>query len=286
MGPTTGDPLAAIDDLAGQIAARGVKRIAGDIIGDDTWYVWQPYAVGWAIDDPQSDDGPPISALTDQRQHLRSASCRGARVGDLGGGDDRPAARVLPASTTGCGPSRRTPTERGVQISRIPGTRDVRLWGDRADPRPDAGFPDVDRGSGAVRRAWRCGGRWRTAGIAVDGARRRRRTCIQTRSPTCAGPAPPAGRRRTGEARLRAAARRPADHRQGQPEPACRTRRCARSAGRAATSGSFEAGFEEMKTFLAEAGIAPEAYNFRDGSGLSRLNLVTPSAVVKLLRYM
>ena len=41
-----------------------------------------------------------------------------------------------------------------------------------------------------------------------------------------------------------------------------------------------------MKSFLAEAGIAPAGYNLKDGSGLSRLNLVTPSTVVKLLRYM
>ena len=33
-------------------------------------------------------------------------------------------------------------------------------------------------------------------------------------------------------------------------------------------------------------GIAPEGYNFRDGSGLARLNLVTPATVIKLLRYM
>src|SRR5664280_2868703 len=64
MGPLTGNPLAAIEDLAGQLVARGVRRVDGDIIGDDTWYVWQPYAVGWSVDDPQSDDGPPISALT------------------------------------------------------------------------------------------------------------------------------------------------------------------------------------------------------------------------------
>ena len=38
--------------------------------------------------------------------------------------------------------------------------------------------------------------------------------------------------------------------------------------------------------FFTEAGIDPEAYSFRDGSGLARLNLVTPSTVVKLLRYM
>src|ERR1035441_1918820 len=42
MGPVTGNPLTAIEDLAGQLVARGVKRVDGDIIGDDTWYVWQP----------------------------------------------------------------------------------------------------------------------------------------------------------------------------------------------------------------------------------------------------
>src|ERR1035437_9983200 len=72
MGPVTGNPLAAIEELAGQLVARGVKRVDGDIIGDDTWYVWQPYAAGWAVDDPQSDDGPPISALT----QIGRASCR------------------------------------------------------------------------------------------------------------------------------------------------------------------------------------------------------------------
>ena len=41
-----------------------------------------------------------------------------------------------------------------------------------------------------------------------------------------------------------------------------------------------------MKTFLAEVGIDEEDYRFEDGSGLSRLNLVRPRAVVQLLRYM
>ena len=42
----------------------------------------------------------------------------------------------------------------------------------------------------------------------------------------------------------------------------------------------------EMKIFLAEAGIDPAGYNLTDGSGLSRLDLVTPSTVLKLLRHM
>ena len=60
-----------------------------------------------------------------------------------------------------------------------------------------------------------------------------------------------------------------------------------RAVGRARRNvGSFEAGVAEMKTFLAEAGIDPAGYNLLDGSGLSRLDLVTPSTVLKLLRYM
>jgi D-alanyl-D-alanine carboxypeptidase/D-alanyl-D-alanine-endopeptidase (penicillin-binding protein 4) len=50
--------------------------------------------------------------------------------------------------------------------------------------------------------------------------------------------------------------------------------------------GSREAGLEELKSFLGEAGIASDGYNLNDGSGLTRLNLVTPETVVKLLCYM
>ena len=41
-----------------------------------------------------------------------------------------------------------------------------------------------------------------------------------------------------------------------------------------------------MKTFLAQAGIAESEYHFVDGSGLSRLTLVTPAAITKLLVHM
>lgn len=50
--------------------------------------------------------------------------------------------------------------------------------------------------------------------------------------------------------------------------------------------GSFEAGREEMREFLAEIGAGPNTFNLMDGSGLSRLNLITPQTVVQLLRFM
>ena len=57
-------PLAALEEMADQIVAHGVKRVTGDVIGDDTWFVWERYGGSWAWDDLQWDYGAPVSALT------------------------------------------------------------------------------------------------------------------------------------------------------------------------------------------------------------------------------
>ena len=127
MGPATGNPLAAIDDLADQVAARGVKRIAGDIVGDDTWYLWQPYAAGWGIEDPQSEDGPPISALTINDNAFTLSVRPGAREGELALVQLHPAIefhridnRIRTVAAGG---------ERRIHYDRVPGSFDLRLWG-------------------------------------------------------------------------------------------------------------------------------------------------------------
>src|SRR5262249_50521554 len=53
-----------LEELAAQLAARGVKIVDGDLIGDDTFYSPQRYGEGWAQDDLQWSDGAPVSALT------------------------------------------------------------------------------------------------------------------------------------------------------------------------------------------------------------------------------
>jgi D-alanyl-D-alanine carboxypeptidase/D-alanyl-D-alanine-endopeptidase (penicillin-binding protein 4) len=50
--------------------------------------------------------------------------------------------------------------------------------------------------------------------------------------------------------------------------------------------GSRQAGLREMEAFLAELGVPREEYRFEDGSGLSRLTLVTPHTVATLLQFM
>jgi D-alanyl-D-alanine carboxypeptidase/D-alanyl-D-alanine-endopeptidase (penicillin-binding protein 4) len=51
------------------------------------------------------------------------------------------------------------------------------------------------------------------------------------------------------------------------------------------TGGTVQAGLEVLHGFLNNANISQDDYVFYDGSGLSRQNLVTPHAVVQLLRY-
>src|SRR6185437_11754666 len=57
-------PLAALASMADQIVARGVKRVDGGIVGDDTWFPWEPYDQGWAWGDLTWEYGAPVSALT------------------------------------------------------------------------------------------------------------------------------------------------------------------------------------------------------------------------------
>src|SRR5215213_2326943 len=46
-----GDYFKAIDDLAARIVAAGVKRVEGDLVGDETYFVGPKYGSGWNWED-------------------------------------------------------------------------------------------------------------------------------------------------------------------------------------------------------------------------------------------
>src|ERR1051325_8156407 len=56
-------PTKDFEELAEQVAARGVKVVEGNIVADDTYFVWQPFAAGWSVDDLMWTFGAPPSAL-------------------------------------------------------------------------------------------------------------------------------------------------------------------------------------------------------------------------------
>lgn len=58
-----GPPEKILAELADAVVARGVKRITGDVIGDDSYFAGGAYPSGWAIDDMLWSYGAPVSAL-------------------------------------------------------------------------------------------------------------------------------------------------------------------------------------------------------------------------------
>jgi D-alanyl-D-alanine carboxypeptidase/D-alanyl-D-alanine-endopeptidase (penicillin-binding protein 4) len=58
------DKITAIERLADQIKSRGVKTIAGDLIGDDSYFAGDLLGPGWEWDDAQFYYGAEVSALT------------------------------------------------------------------------------------------------------------------------------------------------------------------------------------------------------------------------------
>src|SRR3954469_25657997 len=56
--------LLLLEQMADQVAQRGVKKIDGDVIGDDSFFAFERYPDGWSQDDLMWDYGAGVSALT------------------------------------------------------------------------------------------------------------------------------------------------------------------------------------------------------------------------------
>ncbi|HXL80062.1 MAG TPA: D-alanyl-D-alanine carboxypeptidase/D-alanyl-D-alanine-endopeptidase [Pyrinomonadaceae bacterium] len=59
-----GDYAKGINDLADRIVAAGIKRVRGDLIGDESYFSGAPYGSGWEWEDLQWWYGAEVSALS------------------------------------------------------------------------------------------------------------------------------------------------------------------------------------------------------------------------------
>jgi D-alanyl-D-alanine carboxypeptidase/D-alanyl-D-alanine-endopeptidase (penicillin-binding protein 4) len=58
-----GPPEKTLVELADALVAKGVKEIIGDVVGDDSYFPREPYPNGWEIDDMVWEYGAAISAI-------------------------------------------------------------------------------------------------------------------------------------------------------------------------------------------------------------------------------
>jgi D-alanyl-D-alanine carboxypeptidase/D-alanyl-D-alanine-endopeptidase (penicillin-binding protein 4) len=286
-GPIAGDPLAAIAALADQVAAHGIHRIDGDIVGDDSWYVWEPFGNGWSIDDPTYDYGAPVSALTVNDNAFTLSVHPGAQDGDLAAIELSPAVEYYSIDnrvrTVAAGADQNV--ERRIHYSRAAGSMTLKLWG--AIPLGDRG-EDLTLGidDPALYAAIAFRQALEDRGITVAGGASANHLYPNEVADLKQGaPAPPD----TGiELAARTSAPLLEDLRiTAKVSQNLHAELDLRAVGRARRNmGSVEAGLDELKAFLTEAGVDSSGYNINDGSGLARLNLVSPATVVTILSYM
>ncbi len=282
-GPGGSDPLVAVEDLAAQVVAKGVKHVAGDVIGDDSYYVWQPYADGWSVQDPEGKDGTAVSAFSINDNAFAITILPGPRAGDTAVLRMNPPLayyeidnRIRTVAAGG---------ERRIHSDRLAGSMQLHLWG---------AIPVGDRGQtmefGIDDPALYAAVALRQAladhGIAVDGEARAFHLLPQDVADLRRAPAPvplPGVELAVRDSAPLLECLRVTD----KVSENLHAEMMLRAVGRTLRNvGSREAGLEELRTFLAAAGIPADAYHLADGSGMARLNLVTPSAVVRLLRHM
>jgi D-alanyl-D-alanine carboxypeptidase/D-alanyl-D-alanine-endopeptidase (penicillin-binding protein 4) len=286
-------PIQVLEQLADELVKKGVKYVDGDIVADDSYFAFERYGEGWSQDDLVWDYGAPVSALTINDNVVFVNILPGDRVGERAFVSIMPFAdyyridnRII---TTPSG------TQRKIFINREPGSTQLTLWGnvplDDAGASEDLAIEDPAEFAATLFR-----GLLQTRGISVYGRQRTRHTelaSLSTFTVTASAPA------RGGNEPMRSLQNQALVLASYQSKPLVEDVRVInkvsqnlhaeillRLLGREkGTAGTVEGGLEVLRGFLNQAGVPNDQYVFYDGSGLSRQNLVTPHAVVQLLRY-
>lgn len=272
-GPKSGNPLQGIEELAEQLRKAGVRRVDGDIVGDDTAYIWEPYPDGWTLDDALWEYGAPVSALTVNDNVIEIRLKAGAEGSPVSLAVSPPLDYYVLDTRL-----RVEPAGGRIRVERLPGSRQLRLWGSLAPHQQRQLLIAIT--DPALYAAQALADALRRRGVAIYG-----QPVARHRFANEAVPRDPAG---GVELALRVSpplveVLKVID----KVSQNLHAELVLREVGRLRRNqGSREAGLEELAAFLEEIGIARGEYRFVDGSGLSRLNLVTPASIVRLLAHM
>lgn len=273
-----------LEPLVHALAAAGVRRITGGLVGDESFFRGPPLGSEWTWGDLQRYYGAEASALTVQDNVIDLVFQAGPKPG-------APCLiQTLPRTTYLSFDNRTRTVEAGtptdVQLYRPLGQRVVHLSGPIAPgsnvtdavavPRPALWFVTLLR-EALQRRGIKVGGDVR----AVDWLERQRQPVDLNQLVEVA-----------------AVESRPVSEilpRMMKPSQNLYAHLLLLQVGARAAAGRTDApaeatteelGLAELRRFLDGAGIAREETRLEEGSGLSRAALVTPRATVALLRHM
>src|SRR5271154_836952 len=273
--------------MADDAIAKGLKEIDGDIVADDSYYPYDPYPPGWSVGDLFFTFGAPVSAITFNDNSISLEISPGAHVGDPAIIVVEPLAALGTFGhqlTTGAADSK---PEFGVV--REPGPQFLLLRGSiplgHAPAKLDLAMPDpAETAALALKEIFE------SRGVRVTGSIRVRHAPppeIYPDAPIVLGPAPVPPAPDTIVL---------AEHISPPLSEIVRvTNKVSQNlhaelllravAHEKKGFGVTDAGIWAEQDFLKTVGVADGDVVFTDGSGLSRDDLVTPRAMVQLLRW-
>jgi D-alanyl-D-alanine carboxypeptidase/D-alanyl-D-alanine-endopeptidase (penicillin-binding protein 4) len=281
------DKITAIERLADQIKARGIKIVTGRLIGDDSYFAGDSLGPGWEWDDAQFYYGAEVSALTVNDNCATFIVTPARRVGD------KPTIRIQPqtgyvkiinhAKTSDGGETR-------IGVNRPPGSNTFEFFGSIPRGAKDfevnlaihdpASFAATLLREALARRGVRARGRVQR----IDAIARVDRPFDESKLVEVASV-----RSQPLAEMLKVI------NKQSQNLHA---ELMLRQLGAQQTTAPVELddygrpkstaarGNEVRRQFLQTAGVEIQPLSLRDGSGLARQNLVTPRSTSRLLEFM
>jgi D-alanyl-D-alanine carboxypeptidase/D-alanyl-D-alanine-endopeptidase (penicillin-binding protein 4) len=277
-------------EMADAAVAKGLKEVDGDVVADDSFFPYDPYPAGWGVGDLFFSFGAPVGAIAFNDNSLSIEVEAAARAADPALLVIEPAAAADTFSreiTTG--PAGEKPD---LAVVRQPGSDFILLRGSiplgHAPIKLDLAMTEpAEVAARTLRQLLEARGVRVTGGIRVQQAPPP--AAIQPKDPPQASPATPAAP--ASDSLILA------EHISQPLLEIIRVMNKAslnlhaelllRTVAREKTGvGSTDAGLNFEHEFLKSVGIADGDVVLSDGSGLSRDSLVTPRAVVALLRHV
>lgn len=273
-----GDYYGGIDALADRIAQAGVKRIEGNLIGDETFFSGSPIPTGWEWDDLQWYYGAEVSALPLNDNAVDLSIKPGA--------SNSPCfVQILPANTvykivnrcvtSGAG------TRRDIRVVKKIAQNVLEVYGTM--PTGDGGYAGqvaISHPSELFVEMLRQ--RLAQKGIIVTGRNLVKSEKISNIQPT---------QQPIEIAKLESVPLSVVAAKTMKPSQNLYTETILWTLGEQTGNkndalSSADKGIGVVKGFLRQIGVADDGIVQYDGSGLSRHNLITPAATVRLYEYM